>query len=87
MGLYLRPKAWDERLAAVAEIFPLLAERAGQRAGLLSGGQRQMVAMGRALMMDPTLLLLDEPSAGLSPLNQDLVFEQVTAIASPGCRS
>jgi branched-chain amino acid transport system ATP-binding protein len=84
MGLYLRPRAWDERLAAVAEIFPLLAERAGQRAGLLSGGQRQMVAMCRALMMDPTLLLLDEPSAGLSPLNQDLVFEQVKTIAQSG---
>ena len=84
MGLYLRPKSWDERLASVAVIFPLLAERAGERCGLLSGGQRQMVAMGRALMMDPTLLLLDEPSAGLSPLNQDLVFEKVTAIAQAG---
>jgi len=84
MGLYLNPKAWDERLAAVVEIFPLLAERSDQRAGYLSGGERQMVAIGRALMMDPSVLLLDEPSAGLSPSNQDLVFERVRRIADTG---
>jgi branched-chain amino acid transport system ATP-binding protein len=84
MGLYLRPKAWDERFAAVSELFPILADRRNQRAGLLSGGERQMVAMGRALMMDPALLLLDEPSAGLSPVNQDLVFERVKHIAAAG---
>jgi branched-chain amino acid transport system ATP-binding protein len=84
MGLYLDPKAWDERLAAVVEIFPLLTNRSEQRAGFLSGGERQMVAIGRALMMDPSVLLLDEPSAGLSPSNQDLVFERVRGIADSG---
>jgi len=84
MGLYLDPKAWSERLAAVVEIFPLLADRSDQRAGYLSGGERQMVAIGRALMMDPSVLLLDEPSAGLSPSNQDLVFERVRGIADSG---
>ncbi len=84
MGLYLEPKAWDERFAAVVEIFPLLEDRSEQRAGFLSGGERQMVAIGRALMMDPSVLLLDEPSAGLSPANQDLVFERVRGIADSG---
>ena len=84
MGLYLAPRRWDERFPVVVQLFPLLAERADQKAGLLSGGERQMVAMGRALMMDPSLLLLDEPSAGLSPANQDLVFERVRSIADSG---
>ncbi|HSJ72330.1 MAG TPA: ABC transporter ATP-binding protein [Acidimicrobiia bacterium] len=84
MGLYLAPKMWDDRIAFVTELFPLLSTRSSQKAGLLSGGERQMVAMGRALMMDPSLLLLDEPSAGLSPANQDLVFERVRRIADTG---
>lgn len=84
MGLYLDPNAWDERLAAVVGLFPLLADRSEQRAGYLSGGERQMVAIARALMMDPSVLLLDEPSAGLSPANQDLVFERVRGIADSG---
>ncbi|MGB9358678.1 MAG: ABC transporter ATP-binding protein [Acidimicrobiia bacterium] len=84
MGLYLDPKAWDERFAAVVDIFPLLTDRSDQRAGYLSGGERQMVAIGRALMMNPSVLLLDEPSAGLSPANQDLVFERVRLIADSG---
>lgn len=84
MGLYLDPKAWEERFAAVVDIFPLLADRSEQRAGFLSGGERQMVAIGRALMMNPSVLLLDEPSAGLSPANQDLVFERVRGIADSG---
>lgn len=74
MGCYLNPKIFDERFAYVAEMFPKLASRASQRAGALSGGERQMVAMGRALMLDPKVLLLDEPSAGLSPMLQDEVF-------------
>jgi branched-chain amino acid transport system ATP-binding protein len=84
MGLFLAPERWDERVERVTELFPLLGERSDQRAGLLSGGERQMLAMGRALMMDPTVLLLDEPSAGLSPANQDAVFDRVRLIADAG---
>ncbi len=84
MGLYLRPRVWEERYAFVCSIFPLLSDRARQRAGLLSGGERQMVAMGRALMMDPKVLLLDEPSAGLSPANQDGVFDRIEGINDAG---
>ena len=84
MGLYLRPNVWKERYAFVCDVFPLLADRARQRAGLLSGGERQMVAMGRALMMDPKVLLLDEPSAGLSPANQDGVFDRIENINDAG---
>ena len=74
MGLFLRPKQIPERLEVVINLFPLLGERLKQRAGSLSGGERQMLALGRALMMQPKVLLLDEPSAGLSPALQDEVF-------------
>jgi len=84
MGLFLRPEMWQERLPAVYGLFPLLADRASQKAGLMSGGERQMRAMGRALMMDPGVILLDEPSAGLSPANQDLVFDTVRQICDSG---
>jgi branched-chain amino acid transport system ATP-binding protein len=84
MGLYLRRNLWDERFSYATELFPLLAQRADQRAGHLSGGERQMVAMARALMMEPSVLLLDEPSAGLSPMNQELVFERVRDVADAG---
>ncbi len=84
MGLYLRPKRWHERFESVASLFPLVADRRKQRAGSLSGGERQMVAMGRALMMDPAVLFLDEPSAGLSPVFQDQVFERVNEINRAG---
>jgi branched-chain amino acid transport system ATP-binding protein len=84
MGLYLRPRDWKERSASVTSLFPLLADRLHQRAGSLSGGERQMLAIGRALMMDPAVLLLDEPSAGLSPANQDMVFTTVRQVADAG---
>ncbi len=84
MGIYLRPGAWKERFRFVRDLFPLLGERAGQRAGDLSGGERQMVAIARALMMDPSVLLLDEPSAGLSPTYQDQVFRQIADINAAG---
>jgi branched-chain amino acid transport system ATP-binding protein len=84
MGLYQRPKAYAERLEFVTSIFAELGKRLGQRAGSLSGGERQMVAMSRALMMDPHVLLLDEPSAGLSPVRQDEAFIRVSDINKAG---
>jgi branched-chain amino acid transport system ATP-binding protein len=84
MGVYQRPRTFASRFKVVSELFPMLGSRAGQRAGLLSGGERQMVAMGRALMMDPAVLLLDEPSAGLSPALQDEVFVRCTTINDAG---
>jgi branched-chain amino acid transport system ATP-binding protein len=84
MGAFLRPQALKERLAFVFELFPRLAERMKQRAGSLSGGERQMLAMSRALMMDPKVLLLDEPSAGLSPALQDQVFIRTRQINRTG---
>jgi branched-chain amino acid transport system ATP-binding protein len=84
MGVFLRPHRFRERLDFVGEMFPRLAERLGQRAGSLSGGERQMLAMGRALMMDPEVILLDEPSAGLSPVLQDQVFIRTREINKAG---
>jgi branched-chain amino acid transport system ATP-binding protein len=84
MGMYLDASRFAERFEVVAQLFPLLADRRRERAGLLSGGQRQMVAMGRALMTDPSVLLLDEPSAGLSPMNQDEVFARIAEVKRAG---
>jgi branched-chain amino acid transport system ATP-binding protein len=80
MGTYLRPRQYAERFTEVAGLFPLLAERRKQKAGSLSGGERQMLAMGRALMMNPSVLLLDEPSAGLSPRMQEEVFDRIRQV-------
>jgi len=84
MGCFLKPSVFKERFEYVSSMFPKLSERATQRAGALSGGERQMVAMGRALMLEPKILLLDEPSAGLSPALQDEVFVQCRTINASG---
>jgi ABC-type branched-chain amino acid transport systems, ATPase component len=84
MGIFQNPKAFDERLEFVTSIFGELKKRLKQRAGSLSGGERQMVAMSRALMMEPHVLLLDEPSAGLSPVRQDEAFIRVSEINKAG---
>ena len=84
MGLFQKPKAFAERFQFVTTLFPELKKRRRQRAGSLSGGERQMVAMSRALMMDPSVLLLDEPSAGLSPVRQDETFLRVAEINRAG---
>lgn len=84
VGCYQNPKIYAQQFKKVSGIFPALSDRRKQRAGSLSGGERQMVAMGRALMMDPSVLLLDEPSAGLSPALQDEVFMNVKDINAAG---
>jgi branched-chain amino acid transport system ATP-binding protein len=84
MGTYRHPKAFATRFEAVDTLFPRIGERRRQRAGSLSGGERQMLAMARALMMDPQVLFLDEPSAGLSPAFQDQVFDRVREINAAG---
>jgi branched-chain amino acid transport system ATP-binding protein len=84
MGVYQQPKNYAERLEFVLGLFDELKKRLKQRAGSLSGGERQMVAMGRALMMNPKVLLLDEPSAGLSPVRQDEAFIRVSEINKAG---
>ncbi len=84
MGLFQNPKIYNERLEFVTSLFTELKPRLKQRAGSLSGGERQMVAMSRALMMDPEVLLLDEPSAGLSPVRQDEAFIRVSEINKAG---
>ncbi len=74
----------EPRLPKVLELFPRLRERRRQRAGTLSGGERQMLAMARALVAEPDLLLLDEPSAGLSPLSMETIFEKIREINAAG---
>ena len=84
MGVFQTPKRFQERFEFVTSIFPDLEKRRHQKAGSLSGGERQMVAMGRALMIDPSVLLLDEPSAGLSPVRQDEAFLRVRDVNKAG---
>ena len=84
IGAYIRDELPEDRLAAVHERFPILEERADQKAGTLSGGQRQMLAMGQALMIDPELLVVDEPSAGLAPDLVDEMFERLAEINAAG---
>jgi branched-chain amino acid transport system ATP-binding protein len=84
MGAYIRRDDYSSTMASIYDMFPPLAERRRQKAGELSGGQRQMVAMGRALMSKPILLLLDEPSAGLSPRYMQEVFDQIMRVNRAG---
>ena len=85
MGAYvLSDGGLAERKERIFELFPRLAERRHQSAGKMSGGERQMVAMGSALMLDPELLLLDEPSAGLSPKMVDVIFDRIVRINGEG---
>ena len=84
LGAHLDRSGMKDRLERVYDIFPRLEERAGQRAGTLSGGEQQMLAIGRGLMSDPDLLLLDEASLGLAPVLVDDVFEAIQRINDEG---
>jgi branched-chain amino acid transport system ATP-binding protein len=84
MGAYILDEVPEDALAEVFDRFPILEQRQGQKAGTMSGGQQQMLAMARGLMVDPDLMLVDEPSAGLAPDLVDDVFEKIIAINEGG---
>jgi len=84
MGAYILDEVPEDQIETIYDRFPILRERSDQKAGTLSGGQRQMVAMGRALMLDPDLLLLDEPSAGLAPDLVSDMFDRIDRINEGG---
>jgi branched-chain amino acid transport system ATP-binding protein len=84
MGAYILDDVPQDALREVYDRFPILEERKAQKAGTMSGGQQQMLAMGRALMLDPDLLLLDEPSAGLAPDLVDEMFDKIDEINEAG---
>ena len=84
MGAFVRADDVAETLAQVFNLFPILKEKAGQPAGELSGGQRQQVAVGRALMTRPKVLMLDEPTAGVSPIVMDELFDRIIEVARTG---
>lgn len=84
MGAFILDGDLSQAKERVFELFPALRERRRQQVGKMSGGERQMVAIGRALMLDPKLLLLDEPSAGLAPKLVDLIFERISKIKESG---
>lgn len=84
MGAYIRTDDYRQTLQQVYELFPAVAEKRRQNAGELSGGQRQQVAVGRALMTRPNLLMLDEPTAGVSPIVMDELFDRIIEVARTG---
>ena len=84
MGAFIRDDDFSDTLAQVYDLFPILREKRNQPAGELSGGQRQQVAVGRALMTRPRLLMLDEPTAGVSPIVMDELFDRILEIAKTG---
>jgi len=84
MGAFLRDDDITETIEQVYELFPILAEKKDQLAGELSGGQRQQVAVGRALMSQPAVLMLDEPTAGVSPIVMDELFDRILEVRQTG---
>ena len=84
MGAFLRTDDFSETMGKVYDLFPILKEKRKQPAGQLSGGQRQQVAVGRALMTQPKVLMLDEPTAGVSPIVMDELFDRIIEIARSG---
>jgi len=84
MGAYIRDDDFQATMEQVFELFPVLKEKRRQPAGELSGGQRQQVAVGRALMTQPSVLMLDEPTAGVSPIVMDELFDRILEVAATG---
>ena len=84
MGAFIRRDDFRETMAQVYDLFPILKEKRRQPAGELSGGQRQQVAVGRALMTKPKVLMLDEPTAGVSPIVMDELFDRIIEVARTG---
>jgi branched-chain amino acid transport system ATP-binding protein len=84
MGAFLRTDNFTETMEQIYELFPILKEKRRQNAGELSGGQRQQVAVGRAMMMQPSVLMLDEPTAGVSPIVMDELFDRILEVKQQG---